>query len=88
MASRASLHFAARNGRIDMITFISSEDDMDINSDDDCGYTVLELPVQGRHAESVPELLSRGDTYHDRCERFLYSLDMAAASGFAGFSTP
>lgn len=76
-----SLHDGARNGRVEAVKFILSENGANIHDEDSEGRTAFELATCNGHVELVKELLLRGAVYRERYHRSLTTLQEVAGTG-------
>lgn len=79
---RATLHYAASNGRFYMMRFVLSENGEEINSEDHDGHMALELAVSNGQEYFVVDLLSRGSMIPGSRVKYLTALELAAAGGY------
>lgn len=76
-----SLHDGARNGRVEVVKFILSENGSNIHDEDGDGRTAFELAACNGHVELVKELLSRGAMYRERYHQGVTTLQEVAGTG-------
>lgn len=76
-----SLHEAARNGRVEAVKFILSENGSNIHDEDGDGRTAFEIAACNGHVELAKELLSRGAVYRERYHQGVTTLQQVAGTG-------
>ena len=80
--SWTALHWAAYNGHLDVVEYLASRGDVDVNARDNRGWTPLHHATDYGHLEVVKYLSSRGDV-NARDNRGGTPLHWAARYGYA-----